>query len=269
MKHRSRVGLIGGLGNQLFQYAFGLWLGQSGIPVEFDASALRSGSRMLELPELLDDDLPIVRWTNLMPYPKGRLGALGELPRRIAGPSRIWYENAQPLPTRPCDAPSAWWYGYWQSSKIVQQVIGEVRKSMCAAVPPIRTRTIGLHVRRGDYVGNPMLLSPTYYRDALRALVATHSLDVSNFTVSVYSDDPTWCQSHLDLGLRTEFATPASTLQDFTSLMACEYLVLSRSTFSWWAASLPERPRRNVIAPYPFTPYQRDLELPGWLRKEI
>lgn len=267
----STVGLIGGLGNQLFQFSFGLWLQQSGMRISFDTAALRSGSRKLELAELIGKGwLPQKKWLGVMPYPRGRLGKMGELVRMAHGPTLIRYEDVQGAPEQPEDAPAAWWYGYWQSPDRVRATLPVLRKAMADALPCIQPNTIGIHVRRGDYEGNEMVLSPRYYRQALNALLKACDLTQSPITVTVYSDDPDWCSTELNFDVPVRYSPRADTKEDFAALLSCEYLVLSRSTFSWWAAVLPQRPESHVIAPHPFVPASvGQLDYQGWLHMEI
>lgn len=273
LRQRSVVGLLGGLGNQMFQYAFGLWLGKnSDRRVTFDTSALRSGSRKLELAALVRSDcLPIESWLKIMPYPRGRIGNLGEFIRTVVGPKRIFFEADIGIPNGPsAELPPAWWYGYWQSPRIVQEVLGDVRVAMKPGIPDIISGTVGIHLRRGDYVNNPMLLPPAHYREALNSLIAKSGLESNPFEATVFSDDPTWCKKELIFDVPVRFSETATTIDDFRALMRCEYLVLSRSTFSWWAAVLPNRNPSNVISPYPFTPDSRCmLDYPGWLRQAL
>lgn len=267
-KHNT-VGLLGGLGNQLFQYSFGLWLERAGS-VTFDASALRSGSRRLELAELVSAErLTLLPWLNLMPYPRGRLGKAGEVVRWLAGRRPVRHEDSG-LPGTPEEAPAAWWYGYFQSPARVREVLPELRQAMAGSIPAIKPGKVGIHVRRGDYLGNPMLLSPDYYRQALSSLIERRGLSTEHLTITVFSDDPEWCAKEMSFDTPVTYSPPRDTLADFSSLMECEYLVLSRSTFSWWAAVLPDRPEANVISPYPYTP-EPDwlLDYEGWLRHPV
>lgn len=259
------VALLGGLGNQLFQFAFGIHLRQqSGLEVTYDASALRSGTRTLELAELVEDNaLPVEAWLNFLPYPRGRFGPPGEWIRIASGPRRIFFETDGKFGTQSLADPG-WWYGYWQYPSIVEKVLPVMRQSF--DIPELVSGTIGIHVRRGDYVGNPILLSPEYYREALNTLIASTGIDRESCSVTVYSDDPSWCSQQLKFDVDVNYAPQASTLHDFRKLMMCEFLILSRSTFSWWAAVLPLRKPGRVVAPFPYVPHGGvGLEMDGWL----
>ncbi|WP_373427709.1 alpha-1,2-fucosyltransferase [Arthrobacter sp. B2I5] len=210
------------------------------------------------------------RWLALAPYPRGRFGPVGAWIRRACGPRSVKFEDQIEVPFKASDAERSWWYGYWQSPSRVGEVLADMRASMCGALPPIQGGTIGIHVRRGDYVANDMILSPNYYRIALKSLVAANGLDVKSTRITVFSDDVAWCQRELQFDFPVVYSPPRDTRDDFLSLLSSDYLVLSRSTFSWWAGVLPDRPRQHVISPYPFVPPPlQPLDYPGWLRQTV
>ena len=68
------------------------------------------------------------------------------------------------------------------------------------------------------------------------------------------------------------FAAAADPILDLFSLAACDHLIISASTFSWWAAWLNSRPGKVVITPDLRVGYgprmaERDPRpppLPGW-----
>lgn len=109
-----------------------------------------------------------------------------------------------------------------------------------------------VHIRRGDYVSRPQNLrvfgvcTTSYYKNALALL----PLDLPTY---ICTDDPDWCESlPLDaLGHRpTVFSPNTSPLADLALMANATQLVLSNSTFSWWAAFLGNP--STVVAPTPW-----------------
>lgn len=101
--------------------------------------------------------------------------------------------------------------GYFQSELYFVDIADQIRQELTFRYPP-RERaeamfvrilsspcSAGVHVRRGDYVSAPGfgLLPISYYQTALSHLKAQLGVTPEVF---VFSDDPRWCQSHLDLG---------------------------------------------------------------------
>lgn len=107
----------------------------------------------------------------------------------------------------------------------------------------------GIHVRRGDYYKfpdhHPQLL-PKYYEDAYKIIKSRKS----NPKIVVFSDDPEWCRANLSfVNDSTEFADGEDYKQMY-KLSWCSDLVLSNSSFGWWAAYLHEGfDNRTVYAP--------------------
>ena len=136
------------------------------------------------------------------------------------------------------------------------------------AIPHIKTgieehhapRTLALNIRRGDFYsvpehrGNYSFDVVEYIRTALlTAPVAEREFD----RIEVVSDDPAWCSLKLAwLESRTdevEWVGLESPLQHFTRLSSANCLVLTNSTFGYWAgytATSFFSGRNAVIAPW-------------------
>jgi transposase len=165
-------------------------------------------------------------------------------------------------------ASASWWYGYWQDRSIALESIAEIRASLPAAKSSLRT--IGIHVRRGDFVNLGLSLPSGYYTRALADVTAEYP-GISK--VYVYSDDLTWCRSELRPDVETVYATSGSPAADMLSLSTHEYLILSRGTFGWWSSYLRERAAETVVVPddyLPGDPVKQELLVdPGWRRTPV
>ena len=113
-------------------------------------------------------------------------------------------------------------------------------------------RTVGLHVRRGDYLkpafrGLMPVLTADWYERAARELCARHG----DLRFLVVSDEPGWARERLRLPGPTTVASldhPPSAQEDLALLAACRHQVISNSTFGWWGARLGAR-GGSVAAP--------------------
>jgi hypothetical protein len=113
-------------------------------------------------------------------------------------------------------------------------------------------RTVGVHVRRGDYLkpafrGLMPVLTAGWYERAAHELCARHG----ELRFLVVSDEPGWARERLRLPGPTTVASldhPPSAQEDLALLAACGHQVISNSTFGWWGARLGAR-GGSVVAP--------------------
>ncbi|MFM8817972.1 MAG: alpha-1,2-fucosyltransferase, partial [Phycisphaerales bacterium] len=109
-------------------------------------------------------------------------------------------------------------------------------------LPTVTNRTVGVHVRRGDYLKPAFqdtlpVLPAAWFAHAARRVQERHG-DVDFLVVT---DEPAWARAHLRLPGPMTVASldhPASPLEDLALLRACAHHVISNSTFGWWGARL-------------------------------
>lgn len=252
---RHVVALRGGLGNQLFQFAYALSLADQGRPVRLALSNLRQGAPALFGVPVIGDRarcmmLPLTR---LLPAPGGRFPAAGGMLHAALGPARL-VADATPQGRELMDAaPPAWWFGYWQRLRYAERLAPLLRDGLFASIAPAvhsasESPLVRIHVRRGDYAGNPWALPVWWYR---RALEAVDRMAGGALSPEVVTNDAGWCEHHLELGRDFKALPSGSALDDMKRLAAADFLVISRSTFSWWAGF---GGRATVVVPSPWFP---------------
>jgi hypothetical protein len=245
--------LTGGCANQIFQYAAGLALARRlGVSLQLDISAYDSPDqhRHYSLDLFAGVDAPLVRTLS------------GEVIREEG----LSYKPAlfEKAP-RKCSL-----VGYWQSENYFFPLRHELSRRLSPRQPlpsfqreierQIREcgdRSVLLHVRRTDYVGNPfhLVLPMDYYRNAASLIAAT----VPDPVFFVFSDDQEWCRANLHLPYRTIVAEDADhTPQNGPSredaslwlMRQCRHAIIANSSFSWWGAWLgPDANGGIVLAP--------------------
>lgn len=277
----------GGLGNQLFQVAFGMQLAQRhGTVLVLDLSSY--------------DDKPAHGYLlDRLHVAARRLRSdeMRRLPRRYRSPvtgrsSWLALDGLTRVREKPFGfaekylrvADDSYLVGYWQSERFFRDVVAQVREQFRVRGPlsqesqrlrekMLAGASLALHVRRGDYISNPQAaaiyrnLSLEYYRQNVLARLAERSA----VEVYVFSNDIAWCRQHLALPCPVHFVqhtTSATAHEDLALMSAAESLVIANSTFSWWGAWLAERPDCRVIAPrhwfHPGTLDDQYLACNGW-----
>ena len=121
---------------------------------------------------------------------------------------------------------------------------------------------VSIHIRRGDYTQASTasvhsLLDKNYYRKALEWMEAR--LGSKLFELFVFSDDLE--QASQVLGFvppeRVNYVQgdPKRPWEDMALMARCRHQIIANSSFSWWGAWLNRSPQKIVIAPrYWFTP---------------
>ena len=148
-------------------------------------------------------------------------------------------------------------FGYYQTPKYFEHIGDEIRDdfafesvvSLSASQIfekfDIGEEVISLHIRRGDYIDNPNHPVQTieYYEEALNTLSPSNDIPVI-----VFSDDWMWCNSQ-KLFEPDRFIISSNNTPDFDMCLMsmCNYHIIANSSFSWWGAWLANS--QKVIAP--------------------
>lgn len=270
------VRLMGGLGNQLFQYATG------------HAVAKRLGVPLLLDRTFLDSRPPGMDWTprafELDAFRAPIAFADPEEVRRFRRPidRRLHRRLQHALPNlypavhlerAPGYDPAIlrhkaplYLEGFFQNERYFAEVADELRSELFVPreQPDARNAallsavtsgiTASVHVRRGDYITNAAsnrfhgVCPPDYYARAAAELVERH--DVGRFFV--FSDDPEWTRANLSFPRPAEHIahnTGKAAHWDLFLMKRCRHHIIANSSFSWWGAWLDGRPDSVVIAP--------------------
>jgi hypothetical protein len=261
---------MGGLGNQLFQYATARRLAHTvGEELAVDTSWHRirlpdTTPRAFELPRLSVRVRELSAIEGLWAVP-----VTNRYLRRLPLPSR-W--NVRRERGREVDAGvlsgvrNAFLYGYWQNPRYFQDIRPVLLEELKPADPPSDvdrrilesargSHSVFLHVRRGDYVSLASAAQHhgacglDYYRAAIR-LVHERVRSPVFFT---FSDDPRWTRENLSFEaevVHVDHNGPAAAHQDLRLMAACRHAIIANSSFSWWGAWLgTDDPSRVVVAP--------------------
>jgi len=152
--------------------------------------------------------------------------------------------------------------GYWQSEKYFKNIEDIIRKeftlktnskqSLEELTEKIKkSNSISLHVRRGDYANNPNTRSHhglcpiEFYEEAIKIATEKYS-DIHLF---VFSDDIEWVKENLKTDSPTIFVEDNKDYEDLILMSKCKHNIITNSSFSWWGAWLNQNPNKIVIAP--------------------
>lgn len=264
-----RVRLIGGLGNQMFQYAAARALAlRTGARVKLDLSWFGTdperqyalGPFAIEA-DVLDCSLKIRNDKHLLARVARRLG-LVNIPEDIPNFREVSFRYDQRIEKVMCPVILD---GYFQSEKYFAKYRNQITAEFTVQPPPsvaanylldqiVNTDAICLHVRRGDYISNPKanayhgICSLDYYREGL----AFVSKGLGTPHCFVFSDDPGWVRENFRSDLPTtvvDIHRPEQAHEDLRLMAACQHFVIANSSLSWWGAWLGAGAGKKVVAP--------------------
>lgn len=261
------VKVYGGLGNQMFQYAFARRLArESGDEVYLDASSFERERihNGYELERLFGARFPVARPEDSRRLSVPPNGALNRIRRKyLTKRSHIIDRKFGYQPELFTLEGDLYFEGYWQSEKYFGGFATELRRELefglalsgrnAEVLASLPRPVASVHVRRGDYLKSPNLpvCTPDYYQ---RAVTAAASRGAASLLV--FSDDIEYCRTGLDLGslprVFVDWNRGPDSWQDMAMMASCELHVIANSSFSWWGAWLDSRPGKAVFAPRPW-----------------
>lgn len=242
------VKIMGGLGNQLFQYAFAQSLkkcDEIGFDITYYDSHFNNSPdiahREFQLPCFVDD----LKYST------------------EDGLTRVnqWeYDQNKPYY-------NSFFFGDWQKVSFFKDIkLGiklkdEFINSRCRKMGEAMQceNSVAIHVRRTDYINLGWDLSLEYYKEAIGTLWQK----IRRPVFYVFSDEPFWLMDNLpELKMRV---IHEDTLTDFWLMSQCKHHIIANSTFSFWPAYLNENPDKIVIYPKDWKcPTPIDIPLERW-----
>jgi hypothetical protein len=175
--------------------------------------------------------------------------------------------------------------GYWQNEFYFKRFAGEIRRlftlkdatnKRCQEISKLiesKRCSVSVHIRRGDYALHKEIyavhgLCPMeYYCKALQILRER----LSGINLFLFSDDIAWVESNFDvLGLPFDIVDPSHSdpQEDLVLMSLCKHHIIANSSFSWWGAWLNPSPAKIVIAPRRWMTAQYDLPIicSNWIK---
>lgn len=268
--------VIGGLGNQMFEYAAARALSlRTNVPLVLDISAFADynlhvyclnqfniAGDVLDQVEYVDVDKSkyVVRNSKSL---IGRISRRLKLGRRL----KVFRETDLVFDSEVLTlTDSTYLEGYWQSERYFIDQEQQIRSDFGLKSSPDAINqgwlehinsvlAVSVHIRRGDYVTNPAanaihgVCSIDYYQRAVEFL---RSRIASELCFFVFSDDPEWSKNNIDFGAKTFFIShndASKNYEDLRLMSACKHHIIANSSFSWWGAWLNADVNKIVVAP--------------------
>jgi hypothetical protein len=268
------VKIMGGLGNQMFQYATARRMAaKANTQLLMD---ITSYEHMAEgdTPRQYELDVYAITGNIATPeqlkkiQPPGTARSLPDKILRRLGMGKVWEigEGDPVLNPQVMAAPNnTYLTGWWQNEKYFDDIRATILDEFTPKAAPSETNqkyldeinksnAVAIHVRRGDYVTNQNAnvfhgLAPIdYYNQSIEYMRS--KTDSPRFFV--FSDDIAWCKGNLPLGEDAVFVEGNGgklAYEDIRLMQSCKHNIIANSSFSWWGAWLNENDKKIVVAP--------------------
>ncbi len=289
--------ISGGLGNQMFQYAFGRQISK------LNNSELKLDLRFFDNPDEVREfqlDIFNIEYTQInsddaksleaqgREYEVGGLNLISKI-RGLVNPGSykiIRQKSRKFNPEYLKLNGNLILDGYWVSEKFFTNIREEIQEiyQVKTHISDANKRTLEkiqnsesvcVHIRRGDYVLDERTnkhhgtCSQDYYRKGAKF----YKEKLNNPIFFIFSDDIDWCKKNIDLGTEMVFIKNNSIengYEDLRLMYNCKHFIIANSTFSWWGAWLSRYNEKNVIAPKHWFAkeglYDKDIVPEDWLR---
>jgi len=265
------VNLIGGLGNQMFQYACGRAVAEhTGQKLKLDITGFKDYKLRKYSLDCFNISAEFATEKEIKLYKEGRLWFINYFSKKIL--KRELIKNKRFIkekhfhfdPTILNLKGNCYLFGYWQSEKYFIDIKDIILKEFTLKRPLsqsakeyeniiLSSQSVSIHVRRGDYVNNPITNSYhgvcdiSYYEKAVDIIYKK----VENPKFFIFSDDLSWVKENFKF-LKNSLFVELKNAPDYEEMFLmsrCKHNIIANSSFSWWGAWLNQNPNKIVIAP--------------------
>jgi len=287
------VRILGGLGNQMFQYAFMEALKYRGREVFASIGSIKDGNikkrfilkevfsniQIMEIEENVFNEIN-QQWRNIKKDAE-RLRIFKENIKE-----RFFYveEQDSKYDEKVFDTTNCTFVGYWQTENYFLDIKQEIEKSFTFNIDDIELQKFAdklqyeffsIHVRGGDYLDSPFneiyggICTKKYYQKAIKFI----KFRVPNAKFIIFSDEldvkKRGIEESRDITIfnKNKFANYQD-WYDMYLMTKCRGNIIANSSFSWWGAWLNQNPDKIIVAPKLWLNNKKtpDIWCDGWNR---
>ena len=274
---RSVVYLMGGFGNQVFQFSFANSLRKNGHRVLIDSSNYKKHNEgdislreqvlptkffsFNEVGKITKYILIILNYLRKENFSNHIFNPLKKFNDKNYDISKESYFN--------------YFVGYWQNPEIIESnkefLIESLSNNKILSKSFLKKPPEGstmIHIRRNDYVKLDEQLDIEYFTSAIKKA----EMEINKFNFDVFTDDIDWVNSHevFKKANNIFYSTNSveDTIQTFSKMLMFENFIISNSTYSLIAALLGDKGNSYVYYPDPwFRNDYKTLELnKNWIK---
>lgn len=255
------VRIFGGLGNQLFQYAFGQYLQRkSGFDVKYDFQYFTDDDFRKPNIKKFNYEIFEARKNISKKHIKFKSFTINKLFNNIFNNKTF---KCEPLENNHVINLNDYYHGYWQNKRFCLVVMDSLLENFNIKNQSISLQNhlkilsnnnvnVSVHIRRTDYLSKKnsaifTQLDKQYFLSAIDRMEILLK-DIS-LTFIVFSDDILWTKKLFSHKKNIIFSEGLEDYEDLFLMSKCNHHILSNSTFSWWGATLNRNKDKKIICP--------------------
>ncbi len=297
------VKLMGGFGNQMFQYAFAKLLEKfSGEKVLFDVKYFEEMKKNeVGSTGFASNGLPLRELEiNIFPNVSVEIASDEQIneARKLNTPKFVYNFFKMLKLTKWTKLPrerSAFSYekdflkikegyfeGYFQNENYYNDYLEEIKETF--KLPEIREEDnynkeisekiksaenpVFIHLRRSEYLNLGFGISDNYYKKAVEYI--KERIENPKFFVFC-AEDPEYVQNEFNIGVDFELVgvenkTRETFFENMRHMKECKHAILANSSYSWWAGYLMDNKDKIVIAPTPWLEGSDQVICKNWVK---
>jgi hypothetical protein len=234
--------MIGGLGNQMFQYSlFRNFLdrGENTLYEPLETSKYHNGFELNRIFNIIENPIssmdevkPLIRFQENT-WPRFNSEILNKKNTYLCG-------NWQNI-------------NYFPSEELLRkdfkfkQELDSKNKGILSQI--LESNSVSIHIRKGDYTTMPGYFFQAdwfnYYALAINFIISK----VGPAKFFIFSDDINWAKNNMMIPATYIQNEKKDSWKDMMLMSNCKHNIIANSTFSWWAAWLNSNPRKIITTP--------------------
>lgn len=263
------VRIVGGLGNQMFQYAYAKALQQKGFNVQIDISKfktykLHGGYHLDKFNIDLKTSGSLSTFLSLIKIKKNRKEKI-----------LLFDENLLNL------SGNEFVKGYFQTERYFSNIRAVLLKQF-AIKENLSDSTIqytkdiknqkescSIHIRRGDYISDQEAnnIHGTCDLEYYQKAIAHIKTKFNKTHFYIFSDDISWTKKNLNIDNATYIDHKTIPHEDIYLMSLCDNNITANSSFSWWGAWLNQNSDKTIIAPKKwFINKENEVACKNWIQ---
>lgn len=251
-----KILLSGGLGNQMFQYAFYLSMKERGVQCKIDTTLydLVKMHNGFEISHAFGIDY-------LQTKPSSFHKFWIKLLRKYRPKLLVFSDRRYQYCPDAYDTCQRYLIGDWINIQYFDSIAPRIKstyvfKNIKYSNLEIKKmmedeNSVSIHIRRGDYLKLPnyCVCNERYYESAVNYIIC----NVDSPVFYVFSNDHSWCKMFMSK-LNAKYVIVDNnqgidSYQDMYLMTKCKHNIIANSTFSWWGAWLNQNEDKIVVAP--------------------